>query len=199
MISRYQAAKDRRGLLDYDDLIDKTLALLGEDRAAWVHYKLDHGIDHVLIDEAQDTSPKQWEIIRRLTAEFFAGAGARAVKRTIFAVGDEKQSIFSFQGAAPREFDAMRAHFATLCRRVDQDLHYVPFRHSFRSGPNVLGAVDTVFERPEAFTRALRRRRADRSHESLAGCGARAWSRSGIRSSPRTSARSRPGTRRSTS
>ena len=78
VIARYQARKDRRGLLDYDDLIDKTLALLGEDRAAWVHYKLDHGIDHVLIDEAQDTSPKQWEIIRRLTAEFFAGAGARA-------------------------------------------------------------------------------------------------------------------------
>ena len=67
MISRYQRAKDRRGLLDYDDLIDKALALLGEDRAAWVHYKLDQGIDHVLIDEAQDTSPKQWEIIRLLT------------------------------------------------------------------------------------------------------------------------------------
>ena len=64
VISRYQAAKDRRGLLDYDDLIDKTFALLAEERAAWVHYKLDQGIDHVLIDEAQDTSPKQWEIIR---------------------------------------------------------------------------------------------------------------------------------------
>ena len=67
VISRYQRAKDQRGLLDYDDLIDKALALLGEDRAAWVHYKLDQGIDHVLIDEAQDTSPKQWEIIRLLT------------------------------------------------------------------------------------------------------------------------------------
>jgi hypothetical protein len=118
VISRYQSAKDRRGLLDYDDLIDKALALLGEDRAAWVHYKLDQGIDHVLIDEAQDTSPKQWEIIRLLTAEFFAGAGARAVNRTIFAVGDEKQSIFSFQGAAPREFDAMRRTFATLCAAI---------------------------------------------------------------------------------
>ena len=75
-------------------------------RAAWVHYKLDLGIDHVLIDEAQDTSPKQWEIVKALVAEFFAGAGrARPAQRTIFAVGDEKQSIFSFQGAAPREFD----------------------------------------------------------------------------------------------
>jgi ATP-dependent helicase/nuclease subunit A len=151
VISRYQRAKDRRGLLDYDDLIDKALALLGEDRAAWVHYKLDQGIDHVLIDEAQDTSPKQWEIIRLLTGEFFAGAGARAVNRTIFAVGDEKQSIFSFQGAAPREFDAMRRTFATLCAGIDRHLQYVPFRHSFRSGPNLLGAVDKVFEQPQAY------------------------------------------------
>jgi len=151
VISRYQAAKDRRGYLDYDDLIDKTLALLGEERSAWVHYKLDQGIDHVLIDEAQDTSPKQWEIIRRLTSEFFAGAGARVVKRTIFAVGDEKQSIFSFQGAAPREFEAMHRRFDTLSRAVEHDFRYVRFRHSFRSGPNVLGAVDEVFGRPEAF------------------------------------------------
>jgi ATP-dependent helicase/nuclease subunit A len=151
VISRYQKAKDRRGLLDYDDLIDKALALLGEDRAAWVHYKLDQGIDHVLIDEAQDTSPKQWEIIRLLTAEFFAGAGARAVNRTIFAVGDEKQSIFSFQGAAPREFDAKRRTFAKLCGAIERELQYVPFRHSFRSGPNLLSAVDKVFERPQAY------------------------------------------------
>jgi ATP-dependent helicase/nuclease subunit A len=151
VISRYQAAKDRSGYLDYDDLIDKTLALLGEERAAWVHYKLDQGIDHVLIDEAQDTSPKQWDIIRRLTTEFFAGAGARSLKRTIFAVGDEKQSIFSFQGAAPREFDVMHRSFDALSRAVEHDFRYVRFRHSFRSGPNVLGAVDEVFGRPEAF------------------------------------------------
>src|SRR5499433_282140 len=151
VISRYQTTKDRRGYLDYDDLIDKTLALLGEERAAWVHYKLDQGIDHVLIDEAQDTSPKQWDIIRRLTSEFFAGAGARFVKRTIFAVGDEKQSIFSFQGAAPREFEVMHRTFDTLSRTVEHDFRYVRFRHSFRSGPNVLGAVDEVFGRPETF------------------------------------------------
>jgi ATP-dependent helicase/nuclease subunit A len=116
-----------------------------------VHYKLDQGIDHVLIDEAQDTSPKQWEIIRRLSAEFFAGAGARSVKRTIFAVGDEKQSIFSFQGAAPREFENMHRTFHALARPIEHELRHVRFRHSFRSGPNVLGAVDEVFGRPEAF------------------------------------------------
>ena len=106
MIGRFHAEKDRRGLLDYDDLIDKTRDLLTAASAAWVHYKLDLGIDHVLIDEAQDTSPRQWGIVRALVAEFSSGEGAHAGGRTIFAVGDDKQSIFSFQGAVPGEFDA---------------------------------------------------------------------------------------------
>ena len=151
VLSRYQAAKDRRGLLDYDDLIDKTLVLLGEERAAWVHYKLDQGIDHILIDEAQDTSPKQWEIIRRLTGEFFAGAGARAVRRTMFAVGDEKQSIFSFQDAAPREFAQMLAHFRRAHEAGGLQLIRREFKHSLRSGPNILSAVDKVFARKEIY------------------------------------------------
>ena len=62
VIARFRVEKIRRGLLDYNDLIDKTLDLLKDDRAAWVHYKLDRGIHHVLIDEAQDTSPKQWDL-----------------------------------------------------------------------------------------------------------------------------------------
>ena len=67
-----------------------------------MHYKLDRGVDHVLIDEAQDTSPRQWDIVDHIISEFTAGAGARdGIVRTVFAVGDEKQSIFSFQGAAP--------------------------------------------------------------------------------------------------
>src|SRR4029078_9456233 len=76
VISRYRSAKDRRGLLDYDDLIDKALTLLGEDRAAWVHYKLDQGIDHVLIDEAQDTSVEQPGMLLGLADEVLAVAGA---------------------------------------------------------------------------------------------------------------------------
>ncbi len=151
VIARFRAEKDRRGLLDYDDLIDKTNDLLKDDRAAWVHYKLDRGIHHVLIDEAQDTSPKQWEIVKSLVGEFFAGAGAHERPRTIFAVGDEKQSIFSFQGAAPREFAAMRLHFEQAHQRASLDFVATEFKHSFRSGPNVLGAVDTVFARAEAF------------------------------------------------
>src|ERR1700761_3744329 len=107
--ANYRREKQERGLLDFDDLIDKTLAMLDGGAAGWVHYKLDRGVDHVLIDEAQDTSPRQWDIVTHIISEFTSGAGARdGVTRTVFAVGDEKQSIFSFQGAEPREFDTRR-------------------------------------------------------------------------------------------
>ena len=146
VLRRYAAEKERRGLLDYDDLIDKTLSLLNNVDAAWVHYKLDLGIDHVLIDEAQDTSDKQWEIVRRLVAEFTAGKGARDLTRTVFAVGDEKQSIFSFQDAAPKLFALMRRHFERAYRDSGLDFVAREFKHSFRSGASVLAAVDQVFK-----------------------------------------------------
>ena len=183
VISRYQAEKDRRGLLDYDDLIDKTLALLDKVDAAWVHYKLDRGIDHVLIDEAQDTSPKQWAIIRALTAEFFAGAGARAVRRTIFAVGDEKQSIFSFQGAAPREFDAMRRAFATLCRAVDQNLQYLSVPPLVPLRPQRAGRGRRGVRQTRSLQRTVGRQRADGARIA-AGRGARPGRDLGHPSSP---------------
>jgi ATP-dependent helicase/nuclease subunit A len=151
VIDRYQKEKERRALLDYDDLIDKTLPLLSDGASAWVHYKLDLGIDHMLIDEAQDTSPKQWEIIRLLASEFMPGGARGDVRRTLFAVGDEKQSIFSFQGAAPRAFDEMRRVFERQFERPELGWSFLRFQHSFRSGSNVLGAVDTVFSRQEAY------------------------------------------------
>jgi ATP-dependent helicase/nuclease subunit A len=143
----YQTAKRLRGVLDYDDLILETRNLLHKRSAAgWVLYKLDGGIDHLLIDEAQDTSPEQWEIVKKLTEEFFAGAGReRAQVRTIFAVGDEKQSIFSFQGADPSQFDINRRHFADLIAGAEQRLHEVPLITSRRSAPEILAFVDTVF------------------------------------------------------
>ena len=111
-----------------------------------MHFKLDLGLDHILIDEAQDTSEKQWLIVRHLVAEFAAGAGARGLlTRTLFAVGDEKQSIFSFQGAAPRKYEEMRRYFAKLFGGSETAWRQVLFDYSFRSGPNVLGAVDAVF------------------------------------------------------
>jgi ATP-dependent helicase/nuclease subunit A len=146
VLRRYHSEKERRGLVDYDDLIDKTLSLLTNVDAAWVHYKLDLGIDHLLIDEAQDTSHKQWQIVRQLVAEFTAGAGVHLGTRTIFAVGDEKQSIYSFQNAAPREFDEMRRYFASAHNNAALRFEFRKFEHSFRSGESVLAAVDEVFK-----------------------------------------------------
>jgi ATP-dependent helicase/nuclease subunit A len=150
--ANYRREKRERGLLDYDDLIDKTLEMLDRVSSGWVHYKLDRGVDHVLIDEAQDTSPRQWEIVAHIIAEFTSGAGARdGVLRTIFAVGDEKQSIFSFQGAAPHEFDLRRR--ALKKRFEDAGLKFDPvsFTYSFRSGPAILQSVDHVFRDAEIY------------------------------------------------
>ncbi|MGZ5896262.1 MAG: double-strand break repair helicase AddA [Xanthobacteraceae bacterium] len=152
VLTRYDAEKERRGLLDYEDIIARTRDMLDRVESAWVHFKLDLGIDHVLIDEAQDTSPAQWDIIARLVAEFTSGAGARGtITRSIFAVGDDKQSIFSFQGAAPDTFDAMRREFER--RYMAAELPFMPFefKYSFRSVPLVLTAVDTVFQLPLAY------------------------------------------------
>lgn len=150
--AHYRREKQVRGLLDYDDLIDKTLAMLDNVSSGWVHFKLDRGVDHVLIDEAQDTSPRQWDITERIVAEFTTGEGARdGVKRTIFAVGDEKQSIFSFQGAAPREFDARRNEIGNRFKAAKLGFESVPFNYSFRSGESVLQSVSATFATADIF------------------------------------------------
>ncbi len=120
-------------------------------------FKLDGGIDHILIDEAQDTSPEQWRIVKALTAEFFAGAGResrKGVTRTIFAVGDEKQSIFSFQGADPTQFDVNREFFRKAAEAAKRDFVVQPLLQSRRSVPEVLHFVDAVFA-PEAARKGL--------------------------------------------
>jgi ATP-dependent helicase/nuclease subunit A len=143
---RYAEAKRRRAVLDYDDLIVHTRRLLETAAsAAWVLYKLDGGIDHVLVDEAQDTNPDQWEVIRRLTEEFFAGESAVERPRTIFAVGDAKQSIFGFQRADPRKLEEMRRWFSERTGLAAQRFVPVGLHVSFRSTSAVLDAVDWVF------------------------------------------------------
>jgi ATP-dependent helicase/nuclease subunit A len=169
--ANYRREKAERGLLDYDDLIDKTLALLASGASGWVHYKLDRGVDHVLIDEAQDTSPRQWDIIAHIISEFTAGAGARdGVLRTVFAVGDEKQSIFSFQGAAPREFDARRRELKKKFEDAELRFESIPFTYSFRSGQAILKSVDHVF-RDEAIYRSIHAEKAYPLHEALPDAG----------------------------
>ncbi len=131
----YARAKQLRGWLDFDDLILRARALLTRsDVAAWVLFRLDGGIDHILVDEAQDTSPVQWQVIDRLAQEFTSGLGARQdVQRTIFVVGDKKQSIYSFQGADPREFDRMQRDFAERLEAAGTPLQTQRLEHSFRS------------------------------------------------------------------
>jgi ATP-dependent helicase/nuclease subunit A len=169
--ANYRREKAERGLLDYDDLIDKTLAMLERVSSGWVHYKLDRGVDHVLIDEAQDTSPRQWDIIFHLIAEFTAGAGARdGLVRTIFAVGDEKQSIFSFQGAAPHQFDLRRRELQRRFGDAGLTFDPVSFTYSFRSGPAILQFVDHVF-RDEAIYRSIHAENTYPLHHSLTDAG----------------------------
>jgi ATP-dependent helicase/nuclease subunit A len=147
----YEGEKARRGGLDFADLIERTKGLVAErPDAAWVLFKLDGGVDHVLVDEAQDTAPEQWTILDALTADFFAGEGARERGRTVFAVGDEKQSIYSFQGAEPERFLAEADRYGERARAADARFERVPLLESWRSTPEVLGFVDAVFADPAA-------------------------------------------------
>ncbi|MBO6883507.1 MAG: double-strand break repair helicase AddA [Marivita sp.] len=147
-LRRYEETKQARGWLDFDDLITRTRTLLTDrQQAQWVLYRLDGGIDHILVDEAQDTSPAQWDVINKLAQEFTSGDGARDdVRRTIFVVGDKKQSIYSFQGADPREFDTMRSAFREQMRATDAPLQDGQLSYSFRSSVPILRLVDQLFQ-----------------------------------------------------
>lgn len=147
----YARSKSATAKLDYDDLIARTAQLLIDPGAAWVLFKLDGGLDHLLLDEVQDTAPAQWQIAGALTAEFFAGAGTRPdVARTIFAVGDRKQSIYGFQGADPNAFEHWRTLLRHRVRHSGANWEDVTLDVSFRSTAPVLALVDAVFAQPEA-------------------------------------------------
>ncbi len=145
-LHRYNARKAARGVLEFEDLIRKADALLREsDMAQWVLYRLDGGIDHILVDEAQDTSPLQWDIIKALAEEIYAAAAESGPQRTIFVVGDEKQSIFSFQGADPRAFSSVKALLHERLAAVQTPMFEGALHYSFRSAPPILALVDKVF------------------------------------------------------
>lgn len=164
-LPEYERRKQLRGWLDFDDLILKARQLLNDPGvAAWVLYRLDGGIDHILVDEAQDTSPVQWDVIEKLAQEFTAGEGARSdVERTIFVVGDKKQSIYSFQGADPDAFDRMQEEFGKRLAETGAGLQDASLDFSFRSSAAILKLVDLVFKdspragfRKEALHRAFK-------------------------------------------
>jgi ATP-dependent helicase/nuclease subunit A len=150
VLDGYQTRKQARGLMDYDDLILAAQRVLEDPGSAWVLYKLDGGLDHLLLDEAQDSNKAQWGIAAALTEEFFAGQGVerrRQVEaaRTVFAVGDVKQSIYGFQGADATGFGRWKSHFATGCAALGGELRDVQLKVSFRSTAPVLALVDAVF------------------------------------------------------
>ncbi|MCU4181713.1 double-strand break repair helicase AddA [Bosea sp. BH3] len=145
MLASYQRQKSLRSLLDYDDLIARTRSLLERVEAAWVLYKLDAGIDHILLDEAQDTGEAQWAILRKLAEEFTSGRDLGMKPRTIFVVGDEKQSIYGFQGAAPAAFGAERHALGQRIRGAELSFEAISLNTSFRSAPDIMQAVDAVF------------------------------------------------------
>ena len=157
----YETAKARQGALDFSDLVVRTVDLLTvRSTAAWVLFKLDGGIEHVLVDEAQDTAPDQWAIFKALTEEFFSGEGAPRrgetprIPRTVFAVGDEKQSIYSFQGARPERLRQEAQAYEALARGAGRPFEEVPLDTSFRSTEEVLAFVDEAFKGPD-HARAL--------------------------------------------
>ena len=154
VMAHYARAKSQRAALDFDDLIAHSASLLDQSNAAaWVLYKLDGGLDHVLVDEAQDTSPIQWRVIEQLVSEFYAGDSVREElvreegdgARSVFAVGDEKQSIYSFQGAAPEMFAATGTKFGERAQASEQTFRRVPLVLSFRTVAPLLEAVDRIF------------------------------------------------------
>jgi ATP-dependent helicase/nuclease subunit A len=151
LLMTFEGLKTERARLDYDDLILSALHLLTKPGvASWVLFKLDGGLDHILIDEAQDTNPEQWQVVAALAEEFFSGLGARDTVRTLFAVGDEKQSIYSFQRADPAEFARMRGHFQQRVETAEGHWRKIDLEISFRSTAAVLQAVDAVFEQDVA-------------------------------------------------
>lgn len=149
IVARYERQKQALGLLDFDDLIARTVSLLTRSALGpWVRYKLDQGITHILVDESQDTNPEQWAVVDALAEEFFSGEGAVERPRSIFAVGDQKQSIYSFQGADPSLFPQAGRAYAQKARTAQKPFEEVRLRASFRSLEHILEAVDLTFRRP---------------------------------------------------
>src|SRR5690606_36504643 len=150
IIGSYEAEQRARSLMDFDDLVARTARLLGDKGlGAWVRYKLDAGIDHILVDESQDTNPEQRAVIDALVDDYFSGDGAAQRPKTVFAVGDPKQSIYSFQGAEPKLFLEKGRALAQAARTAGQTWHGETLSTSFRTLSEILDGVDKVFNRAD--------------------------------------------------
>ena len=152
ILERYAEKKRSLNYLDYDDLVHSANKMMKEDNAAgWVLQKLPGDLKHILIDEAQDTNPDQWQLVAAIAEEFFTNPARKKAKdHTIFVVGDEKQSIFSFQRADPKEFARRKKMFSELVKKSGGKWRAVDMEIAFRSSPAITQAVDAVFANPEA-------------------------------------------------
>ena len=142
----YKRIKRTRNLLDFEDLILYTRKLFSDSATmGWVLSQLDLSLSHILVDEAQDTSPAQWDILRLLSGDFFADGDTSETPHSMFVVGDTKQSIYGFQGADPRAFalsrDAISEQIAENMRTIAE----IPLAQSFRSTAPILKTVDRFF------------------------------------------------------
>ncbi len=153
--AQYSKAKHALGAVDFDDMIRRTAALLQNGQMAdWVRFKLDRQIDHILVDEAQDTNAAQWDIISALSDDFYSGLGVKPDKsRTLFTVGDFKQAIYGFQGTAPERYEAAGVYFAERIGKSGSALNQLTLSQSFRSTPPILDFVNAVIAEsgPESF------------------------------------------------
>lgn len=142
----YKHIKSQRNLLDFEDLILYTRKLFSSpDIMGWVLSQLNIKLSHILVDEAQDTSPVQWDILRLLSGDFFTEGDTAEKQHSIFVVGDTKQSIYGFQGADPMAFDNSRTEISRQIQQSMRDIKEVPLVQSFRSMPQILYTVDTFF------------------------------------------------------
>ena len=142
----YRDIKQQRNLLDFDDLILYTRRLFAKpDIMGWVLSQLDVSLSHILVDEAQDTPPEQWDILQMLVGDFFVSGDTGNLPHTLFVVGDTKQAIYGFQGADFRAFIASRDDIIRQIKNNFRTISEIPLAQSFRSLSSILYVVDAFF------------------------------------------------------
>ncbi len=150
----YNFVKNKEGFIDYDDILIEANRLLNESHSSsWVQMNVDAKIDHVLVDEAQDLNEIQWSIIKTITAEFFSGQGARQIERTIFIVGDYKQSIFGFQGARPGIFNDICSYYREAALNAGKNWRELALNSSYRTAQTILDSVNIFLQSNQVGTK----------------------------------------------
>ncbi len=145
LLDLFQHLKQEQQLLDFADLEWKVYQLLSDqEQSTWVQYKLDQRIDHILIDEFQDTNPTQWQMLYPLLEEITSTSNDDERKRSLFIVGDSKQSIYRFRRAEPALFSACQQWLT----QQESPHHDISLNQSWRSSPAVIDFVNRVFSAP---------------------------------------------------